>query len=127
MGAKCAKPGSDIWLLYGDGAAGFSLFEFDTFVRHELPVIAVVGNDAGWTQILRDQLEWLGDDTGCRLRHTAYHEVARGFGAEGLLIEKNEQVEAVLKKALSISRKGKPVLINAILSPSEFRKGSLSI
>ena len=73
MSARCAKSSSDIWLLYGDGAAGFSLFEFDTSVRHKLQVIAVIGRDAGWTQILRDKLEWLGDDTGCRFSHTAYH------------------------------------------------------
>ena len=44
------------WIVFGDGACGFGLAEFDTFVRHGVPVIAVVGNDAGWTQIARDQV-----------------------------------------------------------------------
>ncbi len=44
LGAKLSRPDAEVWLLYGDGAAGYSLQEFDTFVRHGVPVIAVVGN-----------------------------------------------------------------------------------
>src|SRR5262249_9557710 len=54
VGARLCRPNSEIWVLLGDGAAGWSLSEFDTLVRHHLPVIAVVGNDAGWTQIARE-------------------------------------------------------------------------
>ena len=51
LGAAAARPGTELWLVWGDGASGYGLAEFDTFVRHRIPVIAVVGNDAGWTQI----------------------------------------------------------------------------
>ena len=51
MGVQAARPDALVWLLYGDGAAGMSLMEMDTFARHGLPVIAVVGNDAGWTPV----------------------------------------------------------------------------
>jgi acetolactate synthase-1/2/3 large subunit len=69
-GAKVARPESEVWILYGDGSVGFTISEFDTFVRHKLAVIAVVGNDAGWTQIARDQVVLLEDDVGTVLART---------------------------------------------------------
>ncbi len=68
LGASVVKPPSEVWLVWGDGACGYGLAEFDTFVRHGIPVIAVVGNDAGWTQIAREQVKMLGDDVGTVLR-----------------------------------------------------------
>ncbi|MBI2378225.1 MAG: thiamine pyrophosphate-binding protein [Deltaproteobacteria bacterium] len=127
LGAKLVNPSADVWILYGDGAVGFSITEMDTFVRHKVPVIAVVGNDGGWTQIERDQVVILGDDVGCRLNRTAYEKVAEGFGAKGVRIERPEEIEPGLQKALELSRAGDPVLVNVMLGKSEFRKGSISI
>ncbi len=127
MAAKAARPDSDVWILYGDGAAGFSVMEFDTFARHGLPVIAVVGNDAGWTQILRDQEPILGDPVGCTLTHMDYHKVAEGCGARGLRVDSMAEVNATLDEAVRLSRAGHPVLVNAIMGRSDFRKGSLSM
>ncbi|WP_457651595.1 thiamine pyrophosphate-binding protein, partial [Rhodocaloribacter sp.] len=61
LGAKLCRPDAEVWVLFGDGALGYSLAEFDTFVRHGLPVLALVGNDAGWSQIAREQVEVLKD------------------------------------------------------------------
>lgn len=127
LGAATARPGAEIWILYGDGAAAFSLAEFDTFVRHGIPVIAVVGNDASWAQIARDQVTLLGDDVGTVLRRTDYHVVAQGLGAEGLLVTHTEHVPAILAQAQALARAGHPVLVNALLDPSEFRRGSISM
>ncbi|MCP3877000.1 MAG: thiamine pyrophosphate-binding protein, partial [Sulfitobacter sp.] len=122
LGAKMANPGSEAWILYGDGSAGYSLQELDTFVRHGLPVIAVVGNDAGWTQIARDQVAVLKDDVGTVLRHTDYHLVAEGFGARGILVEHEDQIEDALQQARTLANSGQAVLINLIISPTDFRK-----
>jgi acetolactate synthase-1/2/3 large subunit len=127
MAAKLHRPSADVWLLYGDGAAGFSLMEFDTYARHQIPVIAVIGNDAGWTQIERDQVPILGDDVACRLTYMDYHRVAEACGAKGLFVDKPDQVNAVLDEALALSRAGHPVLVNAKIGKSDFRKGSISI
>lgn len=127
LGAKLVRPQADVWLLYGDGAAGFSIMEFDTFARHGIPVIAVVGNDAGWTQIARDQVELVGADTGCRLTYMDYHKVAEACGGVGIRVDDPAQVSDALARAVDISRGGKPVLINAILGATDFRKGSLSM
>jgi thiamine pyrophosphate-dependent acetolactate synthase large subunit-like protein len=127
LGAKLCRPEADVWIVYGDGSVAYSLAEFDTFVRHGLPVIAVVGNDAGWTQIAREQIEILKDDVGTVLARTDYHRVAEGYGGRGLLLERGADVEAVLREALRLARAGSPVLVNAHLDKTEFRKGSISM
>ncbi len=127
LGASTVRPDTETWIIYGDGSAAFSIAEFDTFVRHGLPVIALVGNDGAWTQIARGQIEMLGDDVGTTLRRTDYHKVAQGYGAAGLKVESAEEVEAAIVKAQRLAKSGKPVLINALIDPGEFRAGSMSI
>ncbi|MEZ4551634.1 MAG: thiamine pyrophosphate-dependent enzyme [Desulfobacterales bacterium] len=82
IAAKLVQRETEVWLLYGDGAAGYGLMEQDTFVRHGLPIITVIGNDAGWTQIARDQTDILHDDVATVLKYSDYHKVA-ALGAEG--------------------------------------------
>ena len=127
LGAATTKPGRELWIVFGDGACGFGLAEFDTFVRHGIPVIALVGNDAGWTQIAREQVKMLKDDVATVLARTAYHEVAAGFGAAGLLIRRPDEVTPVLRQARELARQGRPVLVNVWLDKTEFREGSLSM
>jgi acetolactate synthase-1/2/3 large subunit len=116
-----------VWLLWGDGAAGYSLVEFDSFVRHGAPVIAVIGNDAGWTQITRDQVEYLKDDVATVLRHSNYELIADSFGAKGFKISDESQIEKTLRQAQELARQGIPVLINALIGKTDFRKGSISM
>lgn len=127
LGAALAKPGSEVWIIFGDGACGYGLVEFDSFVRHGIPVIALVGNDAGWTQIAREQVKMLKDDVATVLARTNYHEVAAGFGAEGILIRTMAEVPSALARARALARSGKPVLVNVWLDKTEFREGSLSM
>ena len=118
---KCGSSGAT-----ARAATGSS--EFDTFVRHGIPVIAVVGNDAAWTQIAREQVKMLGDDVGTVLARTAYHEVARGFGAEGVEIRTDAEVEAGLARgAAARAPRARPVLVNVWLDKTEFREGSISM
>lgn len=127
LGAALSRPGSEIWIVFGDGACGYGLTEFDTFVRHGIPVIAIVGNDAGWTQIAREQVKMLGDAVGTELARTAYHEVAAGFGAEGIVVKRNGDVPAALQRARDLARAGRPVLVNVWLDATDFRDGSISM
>jgi acetolactate synthase-1/2/3 large subunit len=126
-GAKLYRPDGEVWLLYGDGSAGYSLVEFDTFVRHGLPVIAVVGNDAGWTQIARDQVAYLEDDVATVLAPTDYHTVVEGFGARGFKLTKPEDTPAVLTAARETAAAGQPVLINVRIGKTDFRQGAISM
>lgn len=127
LAAKLVRPDDDVWLVWGDGAAGYGVVELDTFVRHNLPVICVVGNDGAWTQIARDQVPMLGDDVGTQLGRTAFHEVAEALGARGLLLDDPSRVAATMMEARAIARGGRPVLVNAHIGVSEFRKGSLAM
>jgi thiamine pyrophosphate-dependent acetolactate synthase large subunit-like protein len=127
LGAALCRPECEVWIIYGDGACGYSLIEFDSFVRHGIPVIAVVGNDAGWTQIAREQVKMLHDDVATVLARSAYHEAAAGFGAEGILVKTNAEVPAALARARAIAKAGKPVLINVWLDRTDFREGSISM
>jgi acetolactate synthase-1/2/3 large subunit len=127
IGAHAVRPEAEVWLVWGDGASGYGLAEFDTFMRHGIPVIAVVGNDACWTQIAREQVKMLGDDVGTVLARTAYHEVAKGFGAEGIEIRADSEVKAGLAHARRLAASGRPVLVNVWLDKTEFREGSISM
>jgi acetolactate synthase-1/2/3 large subunit len=127
LGAKLCRPEAEVWIIYGDGSAGYSLAEFDTFVRHRLPVIAVVGNDAGWSQIAREQVEIFGDDVATVLAHSDYHRVAEGFGGAGFPLDDPELAGEVLQEARQAAAAGRPALVNAILGRSDFRKGSISM
>jgi acetolactate synthase-1/2/3 large subunit len=127
LGAALARPSAELWLLWGDGASGYGLAEFDSFVRHRIPVIAVIGNDASWAQIAREQVKLLHDDVGTVLARTAYHEVARGFGAEGIEVKHQGDVEPALRRAREIAASGRAVLVNVWLDKTDFREGSISM
>jgi acetolactate synthase-1/2/3 large subunit len=87
----------------------------------------LVGNDGRWAQIAREQVEILHDDVGTVLARTAYHRVVEGFGAVGLLLEKAEDVPAVLTTGQTIGARRHAVLINAMIGATEFRKGAVSM
>jgi len=124
LGAAVARPGAQIWVVFGDGSVGYSMTEFDTFVRHGIPVRAVVGNDASWSQIAREQVEILKDDVGTVLAPTRYDLVAAGFGATGIRVESTEELAPALERAVGSDA---PVLVDVRLAPSDFRKGSISM
>jgi acetolactate synthase-1/2/3 large subunit len=127
VGAATLRPRSEIWILYGDGSSAYSLAEFDTFVRHGLAPIAVVGTDGAWGQIARDQTKLLGSGVGTALLRTAYHRVAEGYGGVGLLLDDPARVDDVLDEAKAVRRSGRPVCVNVHLARTEFREGSISI
>jgi acetolactate synthase-1/2/3 large subunit len=127
LGAAAVRRGAEVWLLWGDGSSAYSLAEVDTFVRHGMGMIAVIGNDASWAQIARDQGEILGDLCGTELRRTDYHLVAEGYGGKGLLLDDPAQIESTVEKAKALAREGHPVVINCLIGKTDFRKGSISI
>ena len=127
LGAALVRPGREVWLIWGDGSSAYTLAEFDTYVRHGLAPIAVIGNDASWMQIAREQVEILGTTLGTDLRRTDYHKVAEGYGGVGLVLTDPARVDATLAEAKAIAKSGRPVCINIHLRKTDFRKGSISI
>jgi len=127
VGAALVKPGKEVWLIYGDGSCAYSIAEMDTCVRHGLAPIAVIGTDGSWAQIAREQVPMLGTDVGTVLRRAAYHQVAEGYGAAGLLLDDPSRIDVVLDEAKALAATGKPVVINVHIGKTEFRKGSVSM
>lgn len=127
LGAKLVFPEKDVWIIYGDGSAGYSLMEYDTFKRFNLPVISVIGNDACWSQIARDQVDFLKSDCAMKLAYSDYQLVSKAFGGEGVRVDTLEAFKAAVVEAKRVSREGTPYVINAIIGKTDFRKGSISM
>ncbi|XP_061916492.1 2-hydroxyacyl-CoA lyase 2 [Entelurus aequoreus] len=129
LGAKLCRPDSEVWIIYGDGSLGYSVAEFDTFTRHKTPVIAVVGNDACWSQISREQVPILGSNVACGLAFTDYHIVADGYGGKGYLIRREDEkrLSDIIREAQKQSREGKATLLNVLIGKTNFREGSISV
>jgi thiamine pyrophosphate-dependent acetolactate synthase large subunit-like protein len=127
LGAKLVFPDKDVWIIYGDGSAGYSLMEYDTFVRHKLPVISLIGNDACWSQIARDQVDFLKSDTAMNLAYSDYQDIGKAFGADGIKVKDLDAFNAAVIEAQTKSRAGTPYIINAIIGKTDFRKGSISV
>ncbi|XP_005095679.1 2-hydroxyacyl-CoA lyase 2 [Aplysia californica] len=129
LGAKLCRPESDVWIIYGDGSLGYSLIEFDTYTRHKTPILALVGNDASWQQIAREQVPMFGSAVSCQLAFCDYEASAEGLGGKGMRLDRTneDEIEKVLRSAVEESRKGKSVLINTLIGKTNFRDGSLSV
>ena len=69
----------------------------------------------------------LGDDVGTVLNRNAYHDVAKGYGAVGLLLDDPDKIDETIDEAKSLAASGKPVVINVHIAGSDFRKGSISM
>jgi acetolactate synthase-1/2/3 large subunit len=126
MAAKLAKPRSPVLIVYGDGSFGLHGLEFEAMVRQKIAVVGVVGNDAGWTQIRRGQVQLYGEEraVATALSHTRYDRVVEALGGHGEFVERPEQIRPALERALAA---GKPALVNIKLGSSDFRKDAISI
>uniref|UniRef100_A0AC34R198 2-hydroxyacyl-CoA lyase 2 n=1 Tax=Panagrolaimus sp. JU765 TaxID=591449 RepID=A0AC34R198_9BILA len=129
LGAKCVHPDRPVIIIYGDGSSGYSIMEFDTYLRHNKSVIAVIGNDACWSQIARDQVPWFNSSVACDLAYTRYDKIGEAIGVNGLLMDTKNESDIVdnFDKAIKESREGKSAVINVVIGKTDFRKGSISV
>lgn len=106
IAARLAFPRSRIVATLGDGTFGFHAMEFDTAVRHELPFIAVVGNDAAWNAEYQIQLRKYGPERalGCELLPTRYDQLVAALGGHGELVSTADGVLPALQRAEASGR-----------------------
>lgn len=126
MAAKLARPQSDVVLVYGDGSVGFNGFEFEAMVRQGIKVVAVVGNDACWTQIYRGQVQMFGEQraVATKLDYTRYDKVVEALGGHGEYVEHPDQLAGAFERAFAAET---AALVNVKISRSDFRKGAISV
>jgi len=124
MAAKLARPDRQVILLSGDGAFGFAAMEFDTMVRHGIPVVCVVGNNGIWALEKHPMQSLLGVSVAADLgRKTRYDKVVRALGGHGELVERPEEIRPALERAFA---SGLPACINVICDPdAEYPRSSV--
>ncbi|HET6312187.1 MAG TPA: acetolactate synthase [Candidatus Nitrosotalea sp.] len=124
MAAKLAHPDRQVVLLAGDGAFGFSAMEFDTMVRHRIPVVCVVGNNGIWALEKHPMLSMLGVSVAADLgQRTRYDKVVESLGGHGELVDRPDQIRPALERAFA---SGLPACINVICDPdAEYPRSSV--
>ncbi|MDQ6918795.1 MAG: acetolactate synthase [Candidatus Dormibacteraeota bacterium] len=124
LAAKLAHPDRQVVLLSGDGAFGFSGMEFDSLVRHQVPVICVIGNNGIWATEKHPMQTMLGTSIAADLRPgTRYDKVVEALGGHGELVDRPEQIRPALERA---ARAGVPACLNVICDPAaEYPRSSV--
>lgn len=116
IAARLARPSSQVVLLLGDGAAGFSLMDVDTLVRHRLPVVMIVGNNSAWGLEKGPMQMLYGYDVAADLApRTRYDEVVRALGGAGETVTDPSGLGAALDRAFAADA---PYLVNVITDVS---------
>ena len=117
LAARLAHRDRQVLLLLGDGAAGFSLMDFDTLVRHQAPVVAIVGNNGIWGLEKHPMRALYGYDVVADLRPgTRYDQVVTALGGHGELVEDPAEVGPAIDRALA---SGVPALVNVLTDPDD--------
>ncbi len=118
LAAKLARPDKRVIALVGDGAFGISGMELDTLVRHDVPVVAVIGNDGAWAQIRGPQMGLYGELRAVATRlgdATRYDEVAKALGGYGELVDDPAAIGPAIDRAFA---SGKPAVVNVLVDPA---------
>jgi thiamine pyrophosphate-dependent acetolactate synthase large subunit-like protein len=105
VGAKVARPDTQVVVLHGDGSYGINAMEIDTAVRHRVPVLVVISNNGGWTGDPQQ------NKPGRNLGHIRYDKMAEAFGAHGEYVDKPHEIRPALERAWA---SGKPAVVNVI-------------
>jgi len=117
MAAKLAHPEMKVLLLNGDGSFGFNAMEFDTMVRHNIPIVCVVNNDCAWGMIKHTQEMSIGKErlqcSELGTRH--YEKMVEGLGGYGEFVARDEEIIPALTRAFA---SGQPACVNVMTDPT---------
>ena len=115
LGAKVAKPDTQVVVLHGDGSYGINGMEIESAVRHRIPVTVVISNNGGWTADPQQ------NKPGRNLGYQRYDRVAQEYGAHGEYVEKPDDIRPALERARF---SGKPAVVNVI---TDFRARATTV
>ena len=115
IAARIARPSAQVVLLLGDGAAGFSLMDVDTLVRHGLPVVMICGNNGIWGLEKHPMQALYGYDVAADLQpQCRYDQVVSALGGAGELVTRPADIAPALRRAFD---SGAPYLVNVATDP----------
>jgi thiamine pyrophosphate-dependent acetolactate synthase large subunit-like protein len=106
LGAKVAKPGTQVICVHGDGSMGLNAMELDTAARHKIPVLVVVSLNGGWTA--DPKREKAGRDLG----YVRFDKMCEALGGYGEYVEKPEDIRPALERAKAKVNQGMVALVN---------------
>jgi acetolactate synthase I/II/III large subunit len=126
IAAAVARPDKRVMLIAGDGSVGLNIAEFDTAVRHKVPIVVVVNNDQGWGMIRHGQASRYGSDrvVGAELGPTRYDLVGEGFGMHAEHVTAASGIKPALDRAFA---SGLPSCINVLTDPAQPHMTSVSM
>jgi len=117
IAARVVRPSAQVVLLLGDGAAGFSLMDVDSLVRHGLPVVMIVGNNGMWGLEKHPMQAIYGWDVACDLQpEMRYDDVVKALGGGGETVSSPADIGPALDRAFA---SGVPYLINVLTDPGD--------
>ena len=114
MAARIAHPDAPVFLLMGDGAAGFSFMDVESLLRHQMPVVIIIGNNAGWALEKHPMRFLYGYDVIADLPATRFDLIAQSFGCGGELVSDPQSIGPALDRAMS---SGVPYVVNVLTDP----------
>jgi thiamine pyrophosphate-dependent acetolactate synthase large subunit-like protein len=106
VGAKIAKPDTQVIVVHGDGSFGLNAMELDTAVRHKAPILVVISLNGGWTA--DPKREKPGRDLG----YTRYDKMAEGLGCYGEYVERPQDIRPALERAQARVDEGMVAVVN---------------
>jgi len=114
IAAKLANPDKRVIVTTGDGTFGLTLMEFDTALRHDIPFVAIIGNDKCWGMIHRPLKDQKGMTVGCELAHRRYDKIVEAMGGHGEYVERPEDIAPAIQRAFD---SGLPACVNVMTDP----------
>jgi acetolactate synthase-1/2/3 large subunit len=117
LAAKAAFPDQRVLVITGDGSVGLNFAEFDTAVRHQLPIVVVIGNDQAWGMCRHEQMIRYGQEriVATELGPTHYEKAAEGFGVHGEFVTRAADIVPALERAFA---SGQPACVNVMTDPA---------
>ena len=114
IGLQVAHPDRRVVHLTGDGAMGFHIQEFDTMVRHNLPIVTVVFNNGVWGMSIHGQQLMYGANYNIitQIAGTRYADIAAAFGCHAERVDRLEDVGSAMERAFA---SGKPAMVEIMV------------
>ena len=106
IGAKIAKPDTQVIVVHGDGSFGLNAMELDTAVRHNIPILVVISLNGGWTA------DPQGEKPGRNLGYTRFDKMAEALGCHGEYVEQPEDIRPALERAQKKVDEGRVAVVN---------------